>query len=85
MVEVGVDIGEFPTSKKDDIKPSDLESIFVSGKLILMSMKVRTYRADSINSNWFCRTFWRHRPSSTVYVQNCALHGQNTLQSVAII
>ena len=59
MVEVGVDIGEFPTSKKDDIKPSDLETILVSGKLILMSMNVCTYIADSINSNWFCRTFWR--------------------------
>ena len=57
MVEVGVNIGEFPTSKKDDIKSSDLESILVSGKLILMSMKVHTYIADSINSNWFCRTF----------------------------
>ena len=37
MVEVGVNIGEFPTSKKDDIKSSDLESILVSGELILMS------------------------------------------------
>ncbi len=43
MVEVGVNIGEFPTSKKDDIKPSDLESILVSGELILMSMYVGRY------------------------------------------